>query len=557
MKRWIKRTISGLAAALMLAAPITGTPVLPAVQTQLAEAATTKSKYTLNKTSLKLYWYPDDRLRLDYDDGIFTEYTIPTDPSYPSSYTLKLSGVGNKKVTWKSSNKRVATVSSKGKVTIQNSGTATITATCGSIKRTCKVTGQGYVEAEDIYIESKNRVCNLGSYIYLAASVDECATNRKLTFSSSNPKIAKVNKYGKVTGLKEGTATITISAASGIKRQCKVTVKKDLAPSIETFGISVNRDDRAGGGLGGTEIDLYAIVDENGKILEGYKDESDDLYLGIFPWVENICYDICTYSNTEWYWDEAFGTHNQFPDMNAKIRNFEVTSSSPLLKVGQDEDGQTIVTVSDKAQNAEETVTLTVKSNYDGTKRDIQVHIHYMTESEYSLQAGYAFAEQLNVYRKAMGLEEVKYLDKAQPASDLRAQQITEYFSHVLPEGTGGGPFVQTGIIPKNPYISDYYGLASGEVIAVNGAACVWTDPPEYVAEVFLKQWKYSAPHWAILTGKSQRYVTFGIAWNGGTYAQAYTYWNTSPAMKYVLGEMTEEEWVADCYRTWLIIHPQ
>lgn len=53
--------------------------------------------------------------------------------------TLKVTGT-KKKVTWKSSNKKVATVSTKGKVTAKKKGTATITAKVGKKKLTCKIT---------------------------------------------------------------------------------------------------------------------------------------------------------------------------------------------------------------------------------------------------------------------------------------------------------------------------------------------------------------------------------------------------------------------------------
>lgn len=56
-----------------------------------------------------------------------------------SSTTLKLSGT-NQKITWKSSNTSVATVSSKGKVTAKKKGSATITATVLKKKYTCKIT---------------------------------------------------------------------------------------------------------------------------------------------------------------------------------------------------------------------------------------------------------------------------------------------------------------------------------------------------------------------------------------------------------------------------------
>ena len=53
--------------------------------------------------------------------------------------TLKVTGT-KKKVTWKSSNKKVATVSSKGKVLAKKKGVATITAKIGKKKLSCKIT---------------------------------------------------------------------------------------------------------------------------------------------------------------------------------------------------------------------------------------------------------------------------------------------------------------------------------------------------------------------------------------------------------------------------------
>ena len=55
------------------------------------------------------------------------------------SITLKITGTKSK-VTWKSSNKKVASVSPKGKVTAKKKGTVTITAKMGKKKLTCKIT---------------------------------------------------------------------------------------------------------------------------------------------------------------------------------------------------------------------------------------------------------------------------------------------------------------------------------------------------------------------------------------------------------------------------------
>ena len=54
-------------------------------------------------------------------------------------YTLKITGT-SKKVKWSSSNKKVATVNSKGKVKAKKKGTATITAKVGGKKYKCKIT---------------------------------------------------------------------------------------------------------------------------------------------------------------------------------------------------------------------------------------------------------------------------------------------------------------------------------------------------------------------------------------------------------------------------------
>ena len=56
--------------------------------------------------------------------------------------TLTIDGVDSSKVTWKSNNKNIATVTKKGVVTARKAGTAVITGVCNSIKFRCKITVQ-------------------------------------------------------------------------------------------------------------------------------------------------------------------------------------------------------------------------------------------------------------------------------------------------------------------------------------------------------------------------------------------------------------------------------
>lgn len=138
-----------------------------------------------------------------------TKYTM----NKGENYTLKIKGT-KKKVKWSSNNKKVATVNSKGKVTAKNKGTATITAKVGSKKYKCKIT----VESPSI---NKTKVnINQGKTYTLKVK----GTSRKVTWSSSNKKIATVNSKGKVSAKKKGTATITAKVGSK-KLKCKVTVK--------------------------------------------------------------------------------------------------------------------------------------------------------------------------------------------------------------------------------------------------------------------------------------------------------------------------------------------
>lgn len=127
--------------------------------------------------------------------------------------TLKISGT-KKKAKWSSSKKSVATVSSKGKVTAKKKGTATITAKIGNKKYTCKVTVQ------TPKISSSKITLSVGETSKLKVN----GTDQKITWKSSNKKIATVDKNGKVTGKKAGSVKITATVLNK-KYSCTVTVK--------------------------------------------------------------------------------------------------------------------------------------------------------------------------------------------------------------------------------------------------------------------------------------------------------------------------------------------
>lgn len=143
---------------------------------------------------------------------------------------LKVTGTLDK-ITWSSSKKSVATVSSDGVVKGKKKGSCTITAKFGSKKLKCKVTVKGIRKIKKLALDQKQLTLSVGKSYTLAAVISPTnASQKALTWSSSNKSVAKVAN-GTVKALKVGTATITakVKDGSGKKATCKVTVKKAAA----------------------------------------------------------------------------------------------------------------------------------------------------------------------------------------------------------------------------------------------------------------------------------------------------------------------------------------
>lgn len=127
------------------------------------------------------------------------------------------------KVTYSSSNKKVATVSSKGVIKAKKAGTAKITVKSGKKKVvvTVKVTGVKTTNLSGV--PAAKNISKRKSFKIKAIATPK-NTDEKITFKSSNKKVATVTSKGVVKGLKKGAATITVQSGSK-KMTCKVTVK--------------------------------------------------------------------------------------------------------------------------------------------------------------------------------------------------------------------------------------------------------------------------------------------------------------------------------------------
>ncbi len=131
--------------------------------------------------------------------------------------SIKPSNASNKRISWSSSKSSVASVSSKGVVKAKKKGTAYITAKArdgsGKYARYKVIVG---TKISKISVSGQNYIGKGGSKIKLTAKVSPgSASYKSVTWKSSNTSIAKVNSSGTITGVREGTATITASAKDG------------------------------------------------------------------------------------------------------------------------------------------------------------------------------------------------------------------------------------------------------------------------------------------------------------------------------------------------------
>lgn len=149
--------------------------------------------------------------------------------SYSFKTTVTPKDAANKKVTWKSSNTKVATVNSSGKVKVKKAGKATITATAkdGS-KKSAKITlnaSKNKVKVSKVAIKGNKTMKVKKSQTLKVTVTPATADNTKVTWKSSNKKVATVNSKGKVTAKKKGTVTITATAKDGSKKKATIKIK--------------------------------------------------------------------------------------------------------------------------------------------------------------------------------------------------------------------------------------------------------------------------------------------------------------------------------------------
>lgn len=183
-----------------------------------------------------------------------SEYTLKKGKSVKLKATVTPKNAKNKKVTFSSSNQKVATVDSKGKVKAKKNGTTKITAKVKGtkLKATCKImVGQ---PVSKVSVSPKAVTLTEGESAKLKTTISpKKASNKKVTYISSDESVATVNTKGQITANKAGTAKITVTAKDGSKKKAVVAVTVNAkseslpppqpkpVPTVAVTGISLDK----------------------------------------------------------------------------------------------------------------------------------------------------------------------------------------------------------------------------------------------------------------------------------------------------------------------------
>jgi len=226
---------------------------------------------TISVTSIKL-----NNITLSLEQGKTSTLTSTASPTDAT----------NKTVSWVSSNPSIVTVDSNGKITAVAVGSAIITCKSNdgsNINSTCTVTVTPLVKVVSIKLINTSLTLEKGVTSTLSATVAPTnASDKTVTWNSSNTSVATVDSKGKITAVAYGTAVITCKANDGsnITSTCTVTVTTSVA-SIALNNASLNLETGTTSTLTSTILPTTAInktltwssdnikvatVDSNGKV---------------------------------------------------------------------------------------------------------------------------------------------------------------------------------------------------------------------------------------------------------------------------------------------------
>ena len=220
MKKTISSVLTAITAfAVVIAASCTEEPE----PTPDPTPTPTPTPSTVAVTGVRL-----DKTTISLVEGASETLTATVDPNNAT----------NKAISWKSSDTGVATVDGNGKVTAVKAGSSTITVTTtdGSKTASCAVTVTAKtVSVTGVKLDKTELELVEGEDAQLAATVSpDDASDKSVSWKSSEAGVATVDDSGKVTAVKAGSTTVTVTTTDGSKTAtCTVTVTAKIIPVEE------------------------------------------------------------------------------------------------------------------------------------------------------------------------------------------------------------------------------------------------------------------------------------------------------------------------------------
>ncbi|AKA67672.1 cell wall-binding repeat-containing protein [Clostridium scatologenes] len=222
--------------------------------------------------------------------------------------------------------KQVTTTDIDGYATIivNGSGTHTITVekNGGSKTRTVNVTDKDVpielIPVTGISLNKANVSLKVGEALQLNATIQpNNATNKNVAWISSDAAVATVDGSGKITSLKEGTTTITVTTADGNKEAfCIVTVTKGEVPTTDTNLINI---------LGDVSLNIIETKEGNIKLQGNSKNDSDIIAITLYDEQGNLK-----------YINQTTGSMNVITKLaSGKYHGYIKSSSTSIVNIGE------------------------------------------------------------------------------------------------------------------------------------------------------------------------------------------------------------------------------
>lgn len=143
------------------------------------------------------------------------------------------------KLTYTSSDPAVAKINGMGRITALKAGVTEIVVTCGGISEKFGLTVVDVVAVRDLDLGDCPNELEIGnSYLMSVTIIPESTTEQKIVYTSSDTEVATVNELGRITGVKKGTATITVSC-SNVSKSFSLSIVEAKSEEIPVTDIEI------------------------------------------------------------------------------------------------------------------------------------------------------------------------------------------------------------------------------------------------------------------------------------------------------------------------------